>query len=205
MTQTSEVVLVVEDELSEAVMRKVIASQTPTVSIGSRVIRSGGFGNIKKQMPKFKNACFFFPHIVLTDLDRHLCATALLTDWSIQKLPSNMVFRIAVRSVESWLLADRESIAHFLSIPKSKVSQAPEALIDSKRELLSLARKGRRRRLESELCPAIGSIAKQGPLYNAHMVRFVRDSWQVDVAAEIAPSLSRARHRISELAATLDK
>lgn len=204
MSATKPIVLVVEDELSEAVMRKIIASRAGVLEVADRVIRSGGFGNIKSQFPRFKSACHAFPHIVLTDLDRSPCASALINAWRIEPVPARLVFRVAVRSVESWLLADREKIAAFLSIPSVKISHQPESLEDSKRELLRLARRARSRRLASELCPAMGSVARQGPLYNAHMVRFVQETWRVDTACESAPSLARACLRIHELAARID-
>lgn len=200
MSLQTPIVLVVEDELSEAVMRKVIASRASALEVADRVVRSGGFGNIKSQMHKFKTACHAFPHVVLTDLDRNPCPSALLSAWRVGPLPAKLVFRVAVHSVESWLLADREGISSFLSVPISKITRSPETLDDSKRELLKLARKARSRRLASELCPAVGSVARQGPLYNAHMVRFVRDRWRVDAACDLAPSLARACLRIAELA-----
>jgi len=179
-------------------MRRVIAQHGASLRIES-CICSGGFGNIKLGISRYKNASRVFPHIVLTDLDQHTCASELMTSWKIRKLPPAMLFRIAVRSIESWLLADRERIADFLSIPMVKVTHAPEALVDSKRELFALARGGRRRRMASEICPEPGSVARQGPLYNAHMVRFVNENWRVEIAAQAAQSLARTCQRIREL------
>ena len=197
------IVLVVEDTLSEAVMRKVIEHHSPTLAVAGRVFVTGGSGNIRANVERYRNASNVYPHVVLTDLDQYECPGALLADWSVGQLPPNLLFRIAVRSVESWLLADRERIAQFLQIPLNKVCQAPENVVDCKHELISLARRARSRRLATELCPATGSIAKQGPLYNAHMTRFVRESWRVDVATSGAASLKRACVRMSELSRRL--
>lgn len=203
MTLGKQIVLVVEDELSEAVMRKVLAHHGGSLRIGT-VITSGGFGNIKTSFAKFKTACRALPHIVFTDLDQHACPSSLKSDWRIGDLPPSLLFSIAVRSVESWLLADRDRMAAFLRIPTVKIAQAPESLADSKRELISLARRARSRRLASEICPELGSVARQGPLYNAHMIRFVRESWRVSVAANSSQSLARACQRIDELEARLE-
>ena len=178
-------------------MRKVIAQHAASLRIANCIL-SGGVGNIKVGIPKYRNASHVLPHVVLADLDQHACASALMTSWGVRELPPAMLFRVAVRSIESWLLADRDCIADFLSIPRVKVSQSPEALADGKWELVSLARRGRKRRLASEICPEPGSAAKQGPLYNAHMAKFVREHWREDVAALSAPSLARACHRIRE-------
>ena len=203
MTSTRDIVLVVEDSLSEAVMRKIIEQHSAVLDVGNRVFLSGGFGQIRANVQRYKNASNVYPHVVLTDLDQYECPSALLADWSIGQLPPNLLFRIATRSVESWLLADRERLALFLQVPLSKVCQSPEAVIDCKHELISLARRARSRRLSTELCPASGSIAKQGPLYNAHMIRFVREHWRVEVAASGAASLERACARISEMSLRL--
>lgn len=202
MSGGKAIILIVEDELSEAVMRKVIARHAISLEI-DRCIISGGVGNIKIGMQKYMNASNVLPHVVLADLDQHDCASALMTSWGVRELPRSLLFRIAVRSIESWLLADQQGIADFLSIASVKVRQRPEELVDSKRELVSLARRGRQRRLASEVCPEPGSAAKQGPLYNAHLVRFVRESWRVDVAARSAPSLARACQRLGEFQSRL--
>ena len=198
-----DVVLVVEDQLSEAVLRKIVEWHAPSLVVERRVFTTGGFGQIKANIQRYKNASHLYPHVVLTDLDRHACPSALLQDWEVGEVPFNMVFRIAVRSVEAWLLADREGLATFLRVPLSKVCQSPETVGDCKRELISLARRARSRRLAAELCPEPGSLAKQGPLYNAHLVRFVREMWRVDVAATGAASLLRACARIEELSVRL--
>ena len=49
------------------------------------------------------------------------------------------LFRIAVREVEAWLIADREALAGFLKIKIMHVPYKPEELVDPKRVLLELA------------------------------------------------------------------
>jgi hypothetical protein len=48
--------------------------------------------------------------------------------------------RVAVREVESWVLADRRRIANFLSAPLNSIPMDPEQLDDPKMALLTLAR-----------------------------------------------------------------
>lgn len=199
MSET-EILLIVEDELSEAVMRKVVAECCPSLSIGERVIRTNGFGNMKASIERYKNACNVLPHVVLTDLDQHACPTALMNSWGLKRVPPRMLFRIAVRSIESWVLADRDKIADYLLVAKSKVHPSPDELPDSKQALVALARKGRQRRLALEICPELGSAARQGPLYNAHLTRFVATNWRVNEAAASSESLARTRTRLVEFA-----
>lgn len=196
MTERS-ILVVVEDELSEAVMRRLIASSSPRLRV-DRVINERGNSQIRIGIPKYKTASHALPHIVLTDLDRIPCAPALLGEWRVGELPARMLFRIAVREVEAWLLADRSGIATFLDVPTTKVPLHPELLDDPKKSLIGLARKSRKRRLAQEIVPENGSAASIGPLYNAHLSRFVSENWNIDEARRLAPSLDKAFHRVAE-------
>jgi hypothetical protein len=115
----------------------------------------------------------------------------------VTTLPPRLLFRIAVREVEAWLLADREGIANFLGVAKIKVPQNPEAEHDPKNTLINLARKSRKRRLTIEIVPEPGSRASIGPLYNARLSEFVMEHWDVGNARLSSPSLDRALHRLS--------
>jgi hypothetical protein len=191
------VMVVVEDDLSEAVMRRLIASSGSRFSV-DRVINERGNTQIKKGILKYKTASHSVPHIVLTDLDRIPCAPVLLNDWRVGELPQRMLFRIAVREVEAWLLADRKGIAEFLAVPTTKIPQQPESLDDPKQTLINLARKSRKRSLAQEIVPENGSVAKYGPLYNARLSQFVSEGWNLDDARRLAPSLDRTVLRIHE-------
>lgn len=192
---TRSIVVAVEDVLSEAVMRRLIASSGRHLVI-DRVVNAHGYGQIKAGMAKFKAASRVLPHVILTDLDRYPCPPALLNDWGAISLPPQLLFRIAVREVESWLLADREGIAEFLHIAVTKVPRNPEAEADPKLALINLARRSRKRSLTEELVPQAGSAAPIGPLYNARLREFVNDKWDVDRAMAHADSLARTLTRL---------
>lgn len=129
------IAVIVEDELSGAVMRRLIAATGRNFAI-DRIINARGNAQIKSGMQqKFRASSYALPHVVLTDLDRYPCPPALLDNWGVTDLPPRLLFRIAVREVEAWLLADREGIAEFLHIAVSKVPHAPEAEDDPKRTL----------------------------------------------------------------------
>lgn len=197
MTYMHSVGVVVEDELSGAVMRKLIATTGRNFTI-DRIINARGNGQIKSGIEKFRTSSYALPHVVLTDLDNYPCPPALLDNWGVIDLPPQLLFRIAVREVEAWLLADREGIAEFLHVAVSKIPHAPEAEIDPKRTLLNLARRSRKKRLTQELVPALGSSAQIGPLYNTRLCEFVNDKWNVEQAKLLAHSLSRTLNRLKE-------
>ena len=191
-----DVLLVVEDELSGIVLRKLVEELGKGLFVNN-VLLMGGFGKIKTGVQRFKNASKVTPHIVLTDLDMRDCAPTLLKDWSVDTATKDMLFRVAVREVEAWLLADREGVAKYLNLPLAKIPQHPELENDPKQAFFSLVRKCKKRRLVEELVPATGSSASIGPLYNSRMGNFVRDNWNIQRAAVNSDSLSRAIKRIS--------
>jgi len=196
VTTPTEIVLVVEDDLSDAVMRRVIASVGDRLTVNRSVI-TGGAGNIRSGLSKYRNASHVLPHVVVTDLDRYDCPPALLADWGAVRFPGSLLFSVAVRETEAWLLADRDALAGMLGIHTAKISQQPELESDPKRTLVNLARKCRRRRLRDELVPAEGSPNQIGPAFNARMSQFVRDLWNVGRAREVAPSLARTIDRLA--------
>ena len=190
------IVVAVEDELSGAVMRRLIADSGRNFVI-DRLINMRGGGQIKAGIKKFKSASHALPHVILTDLDSYSCPLALLQNWKAVQLPPQLLFRIAVREVESWLLADREGIAEFLHVAVTKVPRNPEAELNPKRSLINLARRSRKRRLAEELAPALGSSASIGPLYNSRLSDFVNSAWNINRAKVLADSLSRTIDRLA--------
>lgn len=185
--------VIVEDALSETVMRKLLNH----VGFHGQPTFRDMRGNVKIRgcMRKFAEASRVFPHIVLTDLDRLPCPPALIQEWGIRQIPATMLFRIAVHEVESWLMADREAFATYLHVDPEKVPFEPDAEIDTKQSLFSIVRRSKKIRLRSEILPTPGSHI--GPLYNEHFCRFVRDFWRVDVAAGNSPSLARSMDRLT--------
>lgn len=189
------VALVVEDELSLSVMLKVMAF-TQRDYIVLRPLVERGVDNIRRSLPKYRNASRALAHIVVVDLDDEPCAPALRAQWGLTTLPAQMLFRVAVREVEAWILADRTGFANFASILPSKVSQTPETLSDPKQTLINLVRSSRNRQLSREIVPKQGTSMSKGPLYNERLSKFVRNDWDVAAAMQAAPSLQRTVNRL---------
>ena len=179
-----------------AVLERVIAASGRPFLVARRLVERG-FGNIKRSMIKYKQASYVLPHVVLADLDNADCPVALRRAWDAVDLPQFMLFRVAVRETESWLLGDCEGFADFTSVPTNKIPRAPEQVADPKELLVGLVRRCRNRRLAAELVPPPGSSVPIGPLYNERLISFVRDRWNVDTSAAVCPSLQRMRARLA--------
>jgi len=110
-----------------------------------------------------------------------------------------MLLRIAVRTIESWLLADRERIAEFLSIDSSLVPLNPEADPSPKRTLVDLARRSRNSKVRRDLVPRPGSGREEGSLYTYRIAEYVELLWDPEAAAQRSDSLRRCRERLREL------
>ena len=114
----------------------------------------------------------------------------------------NLLVRVAVLEIESWILADREEIARWLGISSGIISRAPESLEDPKRTLVQLASRSQNRALREAIAPVrVLGTNRTGPNYNETVGEFVTQHWDPETARRNAPSLDRAITRIGELAA----
>jgi len=189
------VVVVVEDQLSAAVMQRLLAHVDRGFVI-NRLLVKRGIGNIRREMHIYRNASHVLPHIVVADLDALPCPVQARDEWKLTHLPARLMVRFAVRETEAWLLADKPGLAGFLQVPQTKLPSRPEAESDPKRCLVNLARTSKSRRLVAQLVPAQGSSVPIGPRYNELLEDFVRIHWDVDRAADGAPSLARMLMRL---------
>ena len=181
--------LVFEDVVSLAVMEKLVSLHRDSLTVQSR-INAHGFGNIRRELPKYNKAAVHLPFFVLTDLDTASCAPELLSAWLPKGKAPKLLFRIAVREVESWILADRAGFAEFLGISLANFKQPPDTLADPKNELFRLTRKSRSRDLKEDILPV--KEAAIGPGYNFVIPKFVRQAWSPERARIQSPSLDRA-------------
>lgn len=178
-----------------AMVERVVLAGGSRLEVTRRSVERG-FGNIKRSVLKYRQASHAIPHVVLTDLDRGECPAALRAAWGASGLPASMMFRVAVRATESWILADRDGFAGFAGVALNKMPARPEELIDPKATLLGLVRRSRNRRLIAELVPAAGSAARIGPLYNQRLIAFVAQAWDIEAASAVCPSLMKMRVRL---------
>jgi hypothetical protein len=179
----------VEGIVDEAVVRRLIEH------VGARVggvYGKNGKAHLREKINGYNNAARHAPWIVLVDLDHDAdCAPPLCADW-LSNQASLLCFRVAVREIEAWLLADQERLATFLRVARSNLPDAPEALHDPKATVVELARASRSGDIRGDMVPRSGSGRKTGPAYASRMIEFVSGQWRPDVAAENADSLKRA-------------
>lgn len=192
----------VEGPVDEAVLRRVV--EPLGASLGGVFGRNGKSG-LLKQLPNYNQAAHHSPWIVLVDLDQDAgCAPPARAQWLATPAP-NMCFRIAVREVESWLLADRESLASFLSVTQSRIPIQPETLDNPKETLVNLARRSRRRDIQIDMVPRPGSGRSIGPAYTSRVIEYVLHDWRPEIAINHADSLLRLHNRVTELIGRMDK
>ncbi len=143
------------------------------------------------------------PVIIFIDLDNIRCAPRLLGN--LQKShpikdrqpPNKFQIRIAVREVESWLLADKQGMETYFGISQKAIPPSPEKLSDPKQELLNLIKKNAKARFKREMLPkGKGNI---GTGYNDYLVHFIDTVWDYKRACTNSDSLTRAIKRIKEL------
>ena len=187
--------LATEDELSEATLFRILA-EINRYAVGA-AYRRGGFGYLRRTIHGWNSAAKSIPFIVLADLDASECPAELISNWLPVAKHPNLLFRVAVREVESWLLADPANLSNFFTVPKALVPIDADALADPKASIVNLARKSRSRAIRDRIVPRTGSTAKQGPDYNGCLGSFVRDEWDVNVAKANSPSLARTVDRLA--------
>lgn len=193
--------LATEDALSAAVAEKLLAVSGKPFQITQRLGNSG-FGYLKKRLPNFNQiAVNVMPVLLLTDLDRTDCVLGFIEDWTKgMSVSERLLFRVAVREIEAWLLADQQAFADLLGIDSTLLPNEPENLLDPKQALLNLVRRSKQRKLKDMILPGKNTNNTVGLGYNTELVRYVREYWNPLTAAESAPSLARTLKRINELA-----
>jgi hypothetical protein len=186
--------LAVEDDLSEAVLRRLLKHTGREYAVGTVYGRSG-YGYLRSSIAGWNKAARGVPFVILTDLDRHPCPAALIGDWIPHHQHTNLLLRVAVREVESWVLADPANLAAFLHVRPNTIPPQPDSLPDPKRVLVATASRSRSGEIRRRLVPKAGSTAKQGPDYNACLIGFIQGSWSIDAAEVASPSLARTMAR----------
>lgn len=104
----------------------------------------------------------------------------------------DLILRLSVAELESWLMADHESLGEYLRVSPSKFPEEPDKVKDPKRTLVDLAAKSSKPAIRAGMAPKAGHSTNRGPEYTLIMEQFVRQYWMPFRAAERSPSLKRA-------------
>lgn len=185
--------IVFEDMLSEAVIERLLKLSKLKIEIVRR-INGHGCGYIRSRIHSFFTAAIHQqPFFVLMDSDKEDCALHLLDSLvPNNKRNKKCLFRIAVREVEAWLLADYQGISRFMGISEKLIARNPESLLDPKGHLIHLAKKSRKKDIAKTIAPDPDTSAVIGPEYNQTLLPFVRDIWNINTASKRSESLHRA-------------
>lgn len=194
--------LLVEGLLDEAVARRLVTEQK--LQVGT-VFGKKGYAYIQQKIAGFNvRAKFGSPMLVLIDfMDTNLPCPGLVVSTLTPDKSENLIFRIVVRELESWLLADRSGVADFFGISENHVPTDCENLGDPKLELVNLARRSRRTRIRNAIVPKAGSSGIVGPGYVAEMTTFVLERWDVSSARINVESLDRCLQRLESLRSSM--
>ena len=168
--------------------------------VGLAAVRTGrarGRDYLLRKLAGYNNAAQRDRWLVLIDLDRDECAPTLLRAW-IGAPAEGLIVRVAVREIESWLLAD-PGLANRLRIPANTLPNAPDEINAPKRQLLDIVRAHcKTRSIRNDILPQSGA-ASVGRNYNDLLIEFVRERWNPRRAAERSPSLGRAIGAVERL------
>lgn len=194
----------VEGVTDEAVWRRLL--DDAGLAAGD-LARPSGKTQLRARIGGYNKAAAYEPWLVLVDLDNEPCPAALVSSFLPSGLSSLMRLRVAVREVESWLLADHDRVAQSLGIVAAVVPAEPEREVDPKVSLINLARRSTDRGIQRDLVPEQDSGRQVGPGYSAWLQEFVssrRTGWRPAVAEKRAPSLRRCRAALRALRRALD-
>jgi hypothetical protein len=181
----------VEGIVDEAVFRRLVRS------VGAEpgpVWGKTGKPALLDRLRSYNHAARFSPWLVLVDLDHAAdCAPPFRTTVLPDPAPA-MCFRVAVRAVEAWLLADRDRFAAFLCVEPTRLPENPDRHPNPKQHVVNLARRSRSHEIVEDLVPRESSGRTEGRAYASRLMEFVSDDkrgWRPHVAARSSDSLAR--------------
>lgn len=190
---TDEVIIsaAVEGDIDQSVVQRLI--QHAGAVLGPTYGKNGK-QSLRKNINGYNNAARHSPWIILVDLDHDAdCAPALRQQWIVDPSPF-LCFRVAVREIESWLLADRENLSKFLGLSEQRIPRNPETVENPKEVMVNLARISRLKAIREDMVPRPGSGRMVAPAYSSRLIEFVtgqRDPWRPEIAAHVSDSLNR--------------
>ncbi len=198
MTETP-IFIAAEDRLAMAVAAKIITNSKTNYTILQPFI-SNGSSKLKILASRFNIVAEKETVFLFTDQDDHeTCPASIIHEW-LNGRPKhhNLLFRVAVMEVESWLLADHKNIGSYLGVKKEFLPSQSDLLKDPKQTLLNLVQKhSTKTALKRDLLPSPGDTRKVGPNYNGPLIKFVHEKWDIHEARRHSKSLDRSWDRLN--------
>ncbi len=166
----------------------------------SRMFNCGGKNKLDRNLPGYNEAARQWYWLVLRDQNHDADCPAELRDRLLPEPATYMHFRVVVREIEAWLLADRVGLAAFLGVTAGRIPNDPERIDDPKAEMVGLAARSRRRAIREDMVPRPNSGATEGPGYASRLAEYAESAWRPNVAAAGSESLRRCITRLDEWA-----
>lgn len=168
-----------------------------------RVLTAGGKARLDARIPGYNRSARHLRWLVVRDLDQDdatTCLVDLRNTLAGGVVAPGLALRFAIRSVESWLLADTEGFSQFFGVRVDAIPRDPEMLSNPKVALVETCRRSRRRAIREGVVPRLGSGRAVGPEYTATIREFVDQAWNIDRAALESPSLAQAIADVERIA-----
>lgn len=188
--------VLVEGITDEAVVRRLFDRDGITIEAvhglrGKRAILQ----NIDRYNRAAKHTYWF----VMVDLDHDAdCVIAFLQS-TLHSPSSGMHFRVVVRELEAWLLADRAAFAKFFDVSPAKLPMQPELEANPKQTLINCVASSRKKSIREAIVPRPNSDASVGPLYSSTIRDYVRLAWRPNIASLSSRSLAGAMRTIDAI------
>jgi hypothetical protein len=193
-----------EDEISGGIIGEIISQLGIEVVLYpvSYIKRThpNGVGSIRTNISKYNNAANYHPFLVMVDSDNVPCGPELIRKWGLTAINPGLLFQVAVREVESWVLSDSESFLSHFQIPISMITKFPsdtDLLPDPKNFLMEMISHSHKMNYKRRILPEKGSTARVGKDYNSSILEFIGRDWQIARAEKKSTSLKRFVKKLS--------
>lgn len=194
--------ILAEDIICEYLAKKLLLLFADRFSIGVTYF-GNGYGYIKDKLDGFNRASKGVPLFAIADLVGN-CPKIQVDQWLPHGRHRNLIFRIAIKESEAWILADKQAFSSFLGISSNLIPDDVENIFNAKKCLIDLASRSRNRNLREALIPQPHTTAETGPDYNARLSEFVEKLWDPRRASHNSSSLERAINALNEFAPLIE-
>ena len=205
-----EIYIVGEDDVTKAVIRRLIQDYAPALSIKGELPARGG--QLKSLIKNFNILSADIPVVLLEDLDTEDCAPLARKKLiGTDSQEEDFLINIAVDEAEAWLYADVSNLATYLKVPQAAIPQAkplkmggPHARLEvdtDQKTSRHLTKELILKSTDPELKQRIHSTDDQckGKEYNPALLPFIEKYWNPEVARQSSYSLHTTIERIKRL------
>ncbi len=154
--------------------------------------RRTGKQSLDGKMRGYLAGAVHVPWFVLRDLDNDGCVVEVRHRLVGETVPPLLIFRIAIRTVDAWLMADRDALADHLKVRLADIPINMANHPEPKKALFASAARSKSNFIKKSVSPASLKGRKISSDFFETMIEFVDYVWRPDVAAQNSESLGRA-------------